>query len=94
VVESLRNVTMEGLLFRTMRRRFRSRMLLAESAPERAAARWVGDAARGTGLRRLNAEVWLLTPESLRSGAAALGPPRVLVYGPDLSEESEANGRE
>ena len=86
-VESLGAAEMEELLFRTLRRRFRSRALLAESAPELAAARWIGDAVRGA-LRPLEEEIWDLTPASLQAAAAALGPPRILLFGPDLSAQS------
>jgi hypothetical protein len=87
-VESLGAAEMEELLFRTLRRRFRSRALLAESAPELAAARWIGDAVRGAGIRPVEEEIWELTPASLQAAAAALGPPRILLFGPDLSAQS------
>jgi predicted Zn-dependent peptidase len=87
VVEALRSAPTEELLFRALRRRFRSRALLAESAPEEAAVRWLTDTERGA-VRSMVDEIWLLTPESLQAAAAALGQPRVLVFGPDLSAGS------
>jgi predicted Zn-dependent peptidase len=71
--------------FRWQRRRFRAATLLAEASPETAAARHASDLLTLGGVRRLAEAVWALDAATLAAGVAALGPPRVLVFGPDLA---------
>lgn len=74
----------EDAFFRWQRRRFRSAELLREAVPEQAAARRAQDLVRDGEVRALRAAVWTLGPSELARAASALGPPRILVYGPDL----------
>lgn len=71
--------------FLWQRRRFRSAALLREAAPEGAAARMADDLLERGGVRALGDALWRLDAATLAAAAAALGPPRILVYGPDLA---------
>lgn len=74
--------------FRWRRRRFRAERLLAESAPEAEAARITADLLRDGRPRDLDVEIWGLDSSALREAARTLGPPRILVLGPDLGSAS------
>ena len=78
----------QDAFFHWLRRRFRARVLLDEAAPEIAAARLALDLVLGLPrVRDIGEEAWGLSPELLERAAAALGEPRILVYGPDLGNE-------
>lgn len=84
--------TVEGLatplqadFFRWQRRRFRSAVLLRDATPEGAADRRVDDLMEAGHVRDLVEAVWALDAEGFARGASSLGPPRILVYGPDLA---------
>jgi len=64
------------------RRRFASQVLLRESLPEAEAARRATDLARSGAGRDLAAELHVLGGEDISVVVDALGPPRVLLYGP------------
>jgi hypothetical protein len=83
VVEALARPAEESF-FRWQRRRFRASVLLGEAAPETAALRQATDLLLTGGVRTLADAVWVLDAATLATGVAALGPPRILVYGPDL----------
>lgn len=71
--------------FHWLRRRFRSTVLLRESAPEAMAQRLAEDLLMGIAPgRRIEEESWRLSPALLLDVARALGSPRILVYGPDF----------
>lgn len=74
----------DDAFFLWQRRRFRSSALLAEAAPEAASARYAADLLELDGVRDLAPAIWALDAATLAAGVAALGPPRILVYGPDL----------
>lgn len=74
--------------FRWQRRRFRSARLLAESPPEAEALRIALDLLREGRVRDLPAEIWGLTAEAVAEAADDLGEPRILILGPDLTDES------
>jgi len=92
-VDSLAARPMEEDFFRWRRRRFRTRRLLAEAAPEVQATRLTRDLALLGRVRDLDAEVWSLSPSSLVEAARALGEPRILRFGPDLAEDADAPAR-
>ncbi len=74
--------------FAWLRRRFRARLLLNEAAPERLAQRLAEDRLAGRAFPRdVEAEAWALSPELLSATAAALGPARVMVFGPSIAGE-------
>jgi len=73
--------------FRWRRRRFRAERLLAESAPEAEARRITEDLLRDGRARDLGVEIWGLDPGALLGVARSLGPPRILVLGPDLGQD-------
>lgn len=88
-ISSLAREPEHPAFFRLERRRFRSRTLLARSAPEvesRAVAR---DLVLRGAPREVTAEIEALDPEDLRAAAAGLGPARILILGPDLSLEKQ-----
>ena len=85
---STASVRVEGDYFHWLRRRFRAAVLLKEAAPEALAARLAVDDLLGAGrVRDIGAEAWSLSPVLLERAADALGPARVLVYGPRLAGE-------
>jgi hypothetical protein len=68
--------------FSWYRRQFRADRLMADAPPEVAARRRAREIlARGAALE-VGAAVWALTPEIVAEAARALGPPRILVFGP------------
>ena len=67
------------------RRRFAAQVLLRESFPEVEAARRAVDLARTGQGRDMAAELQLLGGQELSVVVAALGPPRILLYGPPES---------
>lgn len=73
--------------FRWRRRRFRAERLLAESAPEAEARRITQDLLRDGRVRDLGVEIWGLDAAALLAAARSLGPPRILVLGPDLGQD-------
>lgn len=76
--------------FRAYRRRFRSERLLADSSPEAQGLRATLDLDRLGRVRDLSAETRNLEAADLASISLALGEPRILVFGPDLSESRES----
>jgi hypothetical protein len=74
--------------FRWRRRRFRAERLLVESAPEVEARRITADLLRDGRSRDLGVEIWGLDGQELLRAARSLGPPRILVLGPDLGQDS------
>jgi len=64
------------------RRRFASQVLLRESFPEAEAARRAGDLVRSGVARDLAAELHALGGQDIALVMAALGSPRILLYGP------------
>ncbi len=85
-LDELRNTPLDPELFREHRRRFRAALLLREAAREVLARRVLRDRMEANGVRDLPARIWTLTPRDLREAARALGPPRVLRLGPDLTD--------
>lgn len=73
--------------FRWRRRRFRAERLLAESAPEAEARRITQDLLRDGRARDLGVEIWGLDAGALSTAARSLGPPRIVVLGPDLGQD-------
>ena len=84
---------MEGLatqvtpddFFAWRRRRFRAARLVEEAAPEVEARRITADLLRDGRMRDLGVEIWSLRPEAVQAAARALGPPRIMLLGPDLA---------
>lgn len=72
--------------FQWQRRRFRTEILLQEALPEGRGRRLADDLHRTGQLRDVTAEIWALDAESLSTLAAALGEPRIVVFGPELGE--------
>ena len=91
-VESLRSGAPDRPAFRLSRRRFRSVRLMEVSSPEGAARQMVRDLFRGYRPRDLAEEISRLEPSDLQTAARGLGPPRILVFGPDLSENGAGAG--
>jgi hypothetical protein len=83
------NEVLEPGFLRFHRRRFRNVRLVEDAAPEIEGLRSALDLMRDGRIRDLPAEIWGLDSEGSGRAAAALGPPRVLVFGPDL----EGDGR-
>lgn len=81
----------EGAFFRAVRRRFRAVRLMADEPPEVMAERAATDLLRDGAVRDLPAEIEALEAEDLRAAALGLGPPRVLVFGPDLSDDDPSD---
>lgn len=76
--------------FHWLRRRFRATVMLDESAPEALAMRLAEDLLLGIPPgRRIEEESWLLSPGLLLDASRALGPPRILVYGPNFGSGNE-----
>jgi hypothetical protein len=78
--------------FRWRRRRFRAERLLDESAPCVEAERITADLLRGGRARDLGVEIWQLDGQALLRSARSLGPPRILVFGPDLGQDGSRAG--
>jgi hypothetical protein len=72
--------------FRWERRRFRAHLLLRDAPVGARAARVAADLMAGGRVRDLAAEAWELEPDDLANAAGRLGPPRILVFGPDVSD--------
>jgi hypothetical protein len=72
--------------FRWERRRFRAHLLLRDAPIGHRAARIASDLFTGGDVRDLAEEAWALEPDDLANAAGRLGPPRILVFGPDVSE--------
>lgn len=72
--------------FRWERRRFRAHLLLRDAPIGDRAARIASDLFTGGDVRDLAEEAWALEPDDLANAAGRLGPPRILVFGPDVSE--------
>jgi hypothetical protein len=87
VVERLATDPPAEDFFRWRRRRFRAERLLVESAPEVEARRITADLLRDGRARDLDVEIWRLDGQALLQAARSLGPPRILVLGPDLGQD-------
>lgn len=83
-VEELAGAPLGEDFFAWRRRRFRAARLLDEAAPEVEARRLTADLLREGRARDLSGEIWALDAASLQRAAASMGPPRILVLGPDL----------
>lgn len=92
-VQELASAPVEPEFFRWKRRRFRTRRLLAEAAPEEEAARMAQDLALLGRARNLDREIWGLDAQDLVETARALGEPRILLLGPDLGQDGTEAGR-
>jgi hypothetical protein len=66
------------------RRRFRAATLLGEASPEGAARRQALDLLATGDVRDVAQAVWTIDSRLVAAAVSALGPPRTLVYGPDL----------
>lgn len=86
LVDRLGRETMGEDFFGWRRRRFRAVRFLQEAAPEAAASRMSADLLREGRARDLAGEIWALDAGVVVAAAAALGPPRILVIGPDLRQ--------
>lgn len=90
ILESVDLIASEELdpaFFAWHRRHFRSARLLEEAAPEAEGLRRAGDLLWMGRPRDLRSEMWELRGRELARAALTLGPPRVLVLGPDLSAD-------
>jgi len=87
VVRELAERPMGEDFFRWRRRRFRAARLLEEAAPEVEARRATADLLREGRVRDLSVDIWALDALALQAAAAALGPPRIFILGPDLGQE-------
>lgn len=87
-VSSLVDRAPDPTVFQWQRRRFRADVLLREALPEERGRRLVEDLHRRGRLRDITTEIWALDPEGLQTLAAALGEPRIVVFGPELGEGS------
>lgn len=88
-VRSLAAGPPDPTVFQWQRRRFRTEVLLREALPGERGRRLTADLQRRGQLRDITAEIWALDPEGLQSVAAALGEPRIVVFGPELGDGSE-----
>ena len=70
--------------FRFHRGRFRAARLVLEAAPEAAAARMAVELLTRGAILDFEDAVWTLDADEAADAAAALGPPRTLVFGPSL----------
>jgi hypothetical protein len=86
--ESVRELLEPGFL-RFHRRQFRNGRLAEDAAPEAEGLRAALDLLRDGRIRDLPMEIRALDPESVRRAGSALGPPRVLVLGPDLGDGAD-----
>lgn len=87
VVASLAAAPAGPTSFVLQRRRFRSVALLNAAHPELRSEDAARDLVRFGAVRELTAEIEALRASDLSKAAAGLGPARVLVFGPDLSED-------
>ena len=71
--------------FRYHRGRFRARQLVADAPPEAAARRMAAELLTRGRILAFDEAVWSLDVSMATRAAAALGSPRVLVFGPDFS---------
>ncbi|NNK62307.1 MAG: hypothetical protein HKO98_03790, partial [Gemmatimonadetes bacterium] len=71
--------------FRYHRGRFRAGRLVAEAPPEQAAERMAAELLARGRILAFDEAVWSLEASMAADAAAALGPPRILVFGPDLA---------
>lgn len=92
-VSTLAGGPVEAAFFGLQRRRFRSAALLDAAHPEFRSEDVARDLARGGAVRDLAAEIDALRADDLWKAAAGLGPPRVLVFGPDVSEPDSDRAR-
>lgn len=90
LVDRLGSEAMGADFFAWRRRRFRAVRLLEESAPEAEARRMTADLLREGRVRDLGGDIWALDARSAQAAASALGPPRILVVGPDLRQGAGA----
>lgn len=86
-VRSLASRAPAPTIFQSQRRRFRTGTFLREALPEERGRRLAADLHRSGRLRDVAAEIQDLDPESLQAMAAALGEPRIVVFGPELGED-------
>lgn len=86
-VERLSSEPLGDDFFGWRRRRFRAARLLEEAAPEVEARRLTADLLRDGRPRNLTEEIWALDAAALRRAAEGLGPPRILLLGPDLGSQ-------
>lgn len=70
--------------FRWERRRFRAHLLLRDAHPAQRSLRIAHDLLETGAIRALDEEAWALEPDDLADAAGRLGPPRILVFGPDV----------
>jgi len=78
--------------FRWERRRFRAHLLLRDADPALRSQRIASDLLTSGGVRALAQEAWALEPDDLADAAGRLGPPRILVFGPDLGDPNAPAG--
>jgi hypothetical protein len=88
VVAEVAREEIEDLYFATFRRRFRSERLLEDAAPEVESARRALDLLHHGRVRDLAEEITALATGDLRDAAARLSEPRILVFGPNLTDGS------
>ena len=70
--------------FRWERRRFRAHLLLRDARAGERALRIAHDLLETGAVRVLEEDAWELAPDDLSNAAERLGPPRILVFGPDI----------
>jgi len=70
--------------FRWERRRFRAHLLLQDASAGPRSRRVARDLLETGAVRALEEEAWELAPDDLADAAGRLGPPRILVFGPDV----------
>ncbi len=87
LVENMATEPLADDFFPWRRRRFRAERLLAESPPEAEARRITADLLRDGRVRDLGVEIWELDARTLLETSRSLGPPRILVLGPDLGQD-------
>lgn len=95
ILETLDRISsdpMEPGFFRFHRRQFRNLRLARDADPAEEGLRVALDLRRTGTIRDLSAEIWQMDAEALHGAAASLGPPRILVFGPDLSSEGGGSG--
>lgn len=86
LVDRLGREPMGADFFAWRRRRFRAACLLQQAAPEEEARRMTADLLREGRVRDLGGDIWALDARAAQAAASALGPPRILVVGPDLHQ--------
>jgi hypothetical protein len=85
-VEDIAAEEMAAPFFRAYRRRFRGSRLVEDAPPEVESLRRAGDLLRDGRTRDLPADISLLGAADLRDAASRLGEPRILLFGPDLTD--------